>query len=77
MVSNCPTCDTYQNRQLLETLRPTKIPELPWTEIALDLFEWKRAHYIVTVDYYSKYIEVESLRDLSATSTIEALKSHF
>ena len=77
MISNCPTCDTYQNRQLSETLSPTKSPELPRTEIASDLFEWKRAHHIVTVDYYSKYIEVEPLRALSAMSAIKALKSQF
>ena len=73
IVRNCPTCDTYQNRQPSETLRPTKSPELPWTEITSDLFERKRPHYIVTVDYASKYIEVEPLQDLSATSAIEAL----
>ena len=77
MVSNCPTCDTYQNGQPSETLRPTETPELSWKEIASDLFEWQRAHYTATIDYYSKYIEVEPLRDMSATSSIEALKSQF
>jgi hypothetical protein len=31
----------------------------------------------MSVDYYSKYIEVTELNDLSAFSTIEALKGHF
>ena len=34
-------------------------------------------HYLVLVDYYSKYIEVTKLNDLTSQDTIEALKEHF
>lgn len=34
-------------------------------------------HYLVLVDYYSKYIEVTKLKDLTSQETVEALKEHF
>lgn len=39
------------------------------------MFEDK--HYILLVDYYSKYIEVDKLKDLHSTTIIEALKDQF
>ncbi|CAB4027031.1 Transposon Ty3-G Gag-Pol poly [Paramuricea clavata] len=40
-------------------------------------FEAKSKNYVLSVEYYSKYIEVTELNDLSAFSTIEALRGHF
>ena len=60
---------------LAETLRPTRTPDLPWVEVATDIFEWERSNYLVTVDYYSKFIEVDKLENLSSAATIDALKS--
>jgi len=77
LVSDCPACNTYQNKQHSESIRITKTPDLPWIEVASDLFEFRGQHYIATVDYYSKYIEVDSLSDLTSQQTIEALKSQF
>ena len=37
----------------------------------------KSKTYLLSVDYYSKYIEVTELSNLSAGNTIEALKGHF
>lgn len=74
-VSNCPECSLYQNRQAQETLRPTKTPDLPWVEVAADLFEWKGLHYLLTIDYFSKFIEVDYLPTTDSTATISALKA--
>ena len=49
MVGDCVLCNTYQNKQPAETLRPTPTPERPWQEIASDIFEWKGDNYIPTV----------------------------
>ena len=76
MISDCVLCNTYQNKQLAETLRPTPTPDRPWQEIASDIFEWQGTNYIVTVDYMSKFIEVDKLQDMSS-STIDALKRQF
>ena len=77
MISDCVLCNTYQNKQPAETLRPTPTPDRPWQEIASDIFEWQGTNYIVTVDYMSKFIEVDKLQDMSSASTIDALKRQF
>ncbi|CAB4030793.1 Retrovirus-related Pol poly from transposon [Paramuricea clavata] len=46
-------------------------------EAASDIFTFKSKNYVLSVDYYSKYIKFTELNDLSAFSTIEALKGHF
>ena len=73
LVSDCSTCNAYQNRQPAETLRPTPTPQRPWQVAASDIFEWKGEHYLLTVDYMSKFIEVDKLHDLSSKTTKETL----
>ena len=75
MVSDCPECEAHQNRQASESLRPTPTPELPWNMVGTDIFDWKGNHYLLTVDYFSRYIEVDQLRDMSSSTTIETLKT--
>ena len=75
IVSDCRLCNTYQNQQQSETLKPTSTPKLPWNELGSDIFHWENKDYLLTVDYYSKYIEVDELKDLSSYTTIEVLKS--
>ena len=41
------------------------------------LYHVPQRHYLVLVDYYSKYIEVTKLNDLTSQDTTEALKEHF
>ena len=42
-----------------------------------DLFDFESKTYSLTVDIYSKIIEVDWLQDLGSKATIEALKAHF
>jgi hypothetical protein len=39
--------------------------------------EFKGKHYLLCVNYYSKYPEIELLPSLSSASTISAFKSMF
>ena len=55
----------------------SKTPDYPWAEAASDIFTFRSKNYVLPVDYYSKYIEVTELNDLSPSGTIEALKEHF
>ena len=59
-VQACPICQktSPHNR---EPLIGTPLPTHPWERIALDLFELKGSTYLVAVDYYSRFVEVEKL----------------
>jgi hypothetical protein len=36
-------------------------PNRPFADVGLDLFEFQTSHYLVLLDYYSKFIEVDQL----------------
>ena len=77
MIRNCCKCAEVQNRLPREPLMPTETPQLPFEEVASDLFEFEGKHYVLLVDYYSKFIEVEQLKDQRSRTTIDALKAQF
>ena len=72
-----PECAAHQNKQHKETLRQTKTSERPWSELGADLFEFEGQQNLLLIDYYSKFIEVEELKELTSKATIDALKSQF
>ena len=65
-------CNTYQNKQ--QSLRRTPTPEFAWSVIASDLYAWQGETYAVTVDYCSKFPEVDKPMNASNKSVIGALK---
>ena len=52
-------------------------PDRPWSRIGSYLFEFNGIHYVLSVDYYSKWIEVAKLDDLASNNVICHLKSQF
>jgi hypothetical protein len=78
MVNRCDVCRTYQKRQTKEPLQPHSVPERPWQKIGVDLFTFSQQEYLLLVDYYSKFIEVEWLKsDTRSATIITHLKSQF
>ena len=39
----------------------TPLPSYPWEQVAADLFELKHCNYLLVVDYYSRFVEVQKL----------------
>ena len=60
-----------------QPLIPTPLPDYPWQKVATDLFHLNGATYLLTVDYFSRYPEVQRLSTLSSQAVIEALKTCF
>ena len=76
-VQSCPVCLTYSDKQQQETLCRHEIPHRPWQKVGTDLFEIKGRHYLVTVDYFSLFFEVDYLSDTTSGTVITKLKHHF
>ena len=76
-ISTCDACRTYEMQNQKETLQPHELPDRPWEKVAADLFELEGKHYLVTVDYFSNFWEVDRLHDLSSRTVIKKLKAHF
>ena len=71
LVKECIKCEEFR-RKPKEPLITTPLPEKPWWRIAVDLFEKDGENYLVTVDYYSRYISVHELKDSTEAKVIVA-----
>ena len=60
-VQSCPVCEktVIQPR---EPLVSSSLPNYPWERIAADMFELKGSTYLLVVDYFSRFMEVQKLR---------------
>ena len=65
-VSNCSVCAAVQPSQAREPLITHEIPKLPWSKVGTDLFTFNGDNFIVIVDYYSNFIEVEQVKSTAA-----------
>jgi len=76
-IKSCPTCAEYQPAQQKEPiLRPTK-PARPWEIVSSDIFTLSGKNYMVTVDHYSGFFEIDDLPTVSSETIIKKLKPHF
>lgn len=76
-ISNCETCLKFQKANEKETLISSEIPDGPWRSVGADLFYFQGQDYLLIIDYFSKYIEMQLLPDQSSLTTVNILKSMF
>ena len=76
-VQNCEVCNDFLARQQKEPLMTHTISETPWSKVGQDLFTLGDENYLVPVDSYSDYVELDLLSDTTAESVIDATKRHF
>ena len=53
------------------------IPDRHWAKVGTDLFAKDGRDYLITVDYYSNFWEVDLLPSTESTMVINKLKNHF
>ena len=56
---------------------PLEIPSRPWERIGVDLFTFNNKDFLITLDYFSNYWEIDKLNNTLASTVILKLKSHF
>ena len=77
VAENCEACQLHKPRNQKETLKQHEEGETAWSKIGVDLYEIKGGSYLVTVDYYSNFIEVDYLSTTTTRQVITKLKGHF
>jgi hypothetical protein len=75
--SSCCLCTWYKSERPTEPIKSQEIPTLPWERISVDLFQLDGKTYLVSVDHYSDFIEIDWLKNTSATAVINAMKKNF
>ena len=76
-VSACSTCNEYAHKQQKESMLSHELPIRPWQIVSMDLFTHRQKEYLLIVDHYSDFWEIELLPDLSADTIIKCCKSQF
>ena len=74
-VKTCEICNAHRNHQQKEPLRPHTVPQRPWSKVGADLFELDGRNYLLLVDYYSGFFELDYLSNTSSKSVISKIKS--
>lgn len=77
MIAACETCRKYERSQANKPLMPLKTPSRPWERIGVNLFTFDNKEFLITVDYFSNYWEIDKLNNTLARTVILKLKSHF
>lgn len=78
-VKTCRDCTLVSNSTAPEPLIRTAMPVRPWVHIAVDFMGPLPSGHnlLVIVDYYSRFVEVIVMKDITAKSTIQALHETF
>ena len=77
LIDKCSICQSIKHEQASEPLQPQPVPDKPWQRVATDLFSFENRDYLVLVDYFSNFIELDYLPDTSSLTVIRKLKMHF
>ena len=79
LITQCETCQKYQNNQSEEPMLKHSTPDTPWTKVATDLFHITSCnkHYLIIIDYTSKFFEVVEIPDCQTSTVIEHMKQIF
>ena len=77
MCHNCGKCTQFGRENTREPIKSQPIPEYPWQFVSQDLLEFESSTYLVTVDHYSDFIELDELDNTLSSTVIKCSKSIF
>ena len=75
-IQRCSKCH-QDNRPKKQPLLYTPLPDYLWQVVGTDLFELEGKHYLLIIDYFSRYPEVIKMSATTSMSTIADLKNVF
>ncbi len=76
IVSKCEFCLKHRKNQVKEPMTIHPIPSRPWSKVGSDLFTLHKQDFLVLVDYYSNFIEVEKLDSSDSRAVINKIKAN-
>ncbi|XP_064107886.1 uncharacterized protein LOC135216447 [Macrobrachium nipponense] len=76
-ILSCEICNKFPCAQQKETLINHEIADRPWQKVGVDLMSIEKHNYLITVDYFSNFWEMDHLENTLASTVIRKLRSHF
>ena len=77
VVHSCNICLESRNMHAKEPMLTSAIPKYPFQIVGTDLFLWNGQEYIIVVNFYSRFWEIERLRKTDSSVIIQKLKAVF
>ncbi len=76
-LANCSACNEFAHKQQREMMMSHEIPVRPWQIVSIDLYAYGGREFLIIVDHYSDYWEIDQLPDLTADTVITRCKVQF
>ncbi|XP_014666364.1 PREDICTED: uncharacterized protein K02A2.6-like [Priapulus caudatus] len=76
-IRKCDVWLSMATKQLKEPMYPQGAPARPLAKVAADLFVLDSKNYLVTVDYFSNFLEIDHLTTTTSPAVIPKLKTQF
>ena len=76
-IGKCDACRSFETAQRKETFIPHEPSTLPWNKVGTDIFTFGDAEYLIMVDYFSNFFEIDRLEDTLSRTLSQKLKQHF
>ena len=77
LTSSCRYCLERKPNQRYEPMKATALPSRPWEMLGADIFFVQGRAFLVVVDYYSRWIEIKSLKNQTSEAVIKEFRSIF
>lgn len=77
MVMGCTICEKFRASNQKQTLICHELPNRPFEKIGLDIATCRGKDFLVVMDYFSKWLDIISLRNKTSTEIIAALRTLF
>lgn len=81
LIQDCSVCAKFSSSQQHPPMKSHAVPIYPFQLISMDaFFVWykgKQRKYLIMVDHYSDYFELDLLKDMTPNSVIDVCKRHF
>ena len=75
-VLQCPICLEHRDSNAKEPMITTEFPDRPYQKVGVDLFHFDGGNYLLTIDYYSRFFEVDYLPNTRSSTVIRKLQVH-
>lgn len=73
----CTICNRFQRNRIKNPIMPHEIPKFPFLKIGMDIADHGGKSYLIIIDYYSRWIEIEQILNKSTNSIINVLRPIF
>ena len=69
-IKQCSICNEFQAKNQKFPMQSHELPDHPWSRVAADQIRLHGKEYMVLVDFYSDFMEVQKLEENTSSSVI-------